>query len=661
MAEPSKFSSTSSRFPQLRPARKGGWGRQPGTPFGGIATSSYPAKAAEPKELGQTRIICVVGITDVNKAASPKKDGWFLSDFYYLHHVFRNVTKPEYQRWLTCLRPRYLIKNYGEYVHGNPQTNDRRVVLDNLMLDSTSDVATVPASILKERFLETVKDWTRDAALLDQQVLVIMLGHGRPMVDDYRIIIGGTSTSQNALPTNSISIREFQQACDPKPRVTLLTTACYSGGWVISPNLPNISMMTPVDHENESISWQVATQGRYCGGRYITGLTNALIRTNLPDMQVEISDEDQVDEGRLGICGPSYAALCEIVHDEVVAITSVYQPTFAARSDEWQRFWQSLSGFRDVDIDARKQELRRIPRSTAPQLDLNLARTAANDEYYTFDQATSVALLRINDYIKSNPGLDEYPSNHELHNEIRDFSTMLFGLEGYPNNNELHNKIRDVPVEQFSSGRLERLISALNYRLFDITALATMYKTLVQIDFPDCGDFDYIAWDNMAKTAKTWPTVHRIYSHAFAEVGIASLFDKPEDCEGHPFYKGQKYLSAMFASAEWSLQHVDAAIVRLKEWKQKNNKYVGSIQVMGISTSQRIRQSLSELSKRSGKRLRSVSPRKSSQRLRESVDNLHTHDHLRRPRHQVARSMHILQYQLPNLSARDGHERSLSK
>lgn len=62
--------------------------------------------------------------------ASPRNDGWFFSDFYLFHHLFRDAGAN--QLWVTCEEPNKLVQKYGEYLHGTP--DDCRVVLDKIVL-----------------------------------------------------------------------------------------------------------------------------------------------------------------------------------------------------------------------------------------------------------------------------------------------------------------------------------------------------------------------------------------------------------------------------------------------------------------------------------------------------------------------------------------------
>lgn len=68
-------------------------------------------------------------------------------------------------------------------------------------------------------------------------------------------------------------------------------------------------------------------------------------------------------------------------------------------------------------------------------------------------------------------------------------------------NISLHYKIAQFVKEEmeFSAAETEDLLAELNYLLFDITQQATIYKTILEMDFPDCREFDYYQWERTAK------------------------------------------------------------------------------------------------------------------------------------------------------------------
>jgi hypothetical protein len=78
-------------------------------------------------------------------------------------------------------------------------------------------------------------------------------------------------------------------------RAALVTTACYSGGWTLSP-LFNVNTLTAIDSWNESISFGGATMGKLYGSPFISAVVEALIRvTNftIPDLEIE-SETDEL-------------------------------------------------------------------------------------------------------------------------------------------------------------------------------------------------------------------------------------------------------------------------------------------------------------------------------------------------------------------------------
>ena len=57
-----------------------------------------------------TRILAVCGITDHYDNASPKKDGWFYSDFYAFNYLLRGQGVS--QTWVSSENPQNLVNKY---------------------------------------------------------------------------------------------------------------------------------------------------------------------------------------------------------------------------------------------------------------------------------------------------------------------------------------------------------------------------------------------------------------------------------------------------------------------------------------------------------------------------------------------------------------------
>ena len=227
-----------------------------------ITGRSFLSTCSLPDVKPNTKIIGVCGISDWNPSgnmqdaglASPKEDGWFFSDFYLFHHLFKDVASD--QIWMTCVSPEYAVNKYGEYIHGDSAPNaigSRRVVLDKDMLEDVRDVKTVASSELLERVLSTIREACRDATIENRPLLILIFTHG----------IGGTFALQmgggNPERSPHLTMASFKRAIGSKPLrsgLCLLTTSCFGGGWAINPNLNITSVAT----QYETIQSSMASQ-----------------------------------------------------------------------------------------------------------------------------------------------------------------------------------------------------------------------------------------------------------------------------------------------------------------------------------------------------------------------------------------------------------------
>ena len=50
-----------------------------------------------------------------------------------LHHLLKLLS--EHQAWITCVNPKTLVKKFGSFAQGNPNTGDRRVVFKACLED----------------------------------------------------------------------------------------------------------------------------------------------------------------------------------------------------------------------------------------------------------------------------------------------------------------------------------------------------------------------------------------------------------------------------------------------------------------------------------------------------------------------------------------------
>ena len=284
----------------------------------------------------KTRIIAVLGITQ--EKATPYRDGWFLSDFLAFWHLFNGTTNT--QTWCHCLDLAKLIKEHERFLHGNP-FKDRKVVLDEAILKQVKEakhgLQQYQPNKLRLAFKKLVTDECAAAAETGENVLIFMFGHGDR--DNQGIVIG-----EGASFTNMWEVKYMIKALGKKkPKVTVLTTHCYSGGWSCNPDL-NITTMTAAGPGQKSHSWTYSgSTGRACGSVFATAFIEKMtIRSKNEPLVVSEDNEttDQQDE--------SYAEFTRTVYDTLLQDVDrrgyEHQLTFSAQDDAWSMCWNERTG-----------------------------------------------------------------------------------------------------------------------------------------------------------------------------------------------------------------------------------------------------------------------------------------------------------------------------
>lgn len=302
---------------------------------GELETRSFPSRAKMTQE--SCRILAVVGSNDFRNNAAPDVDGWFFSDFYLLKHFLQPLSNT--QTWLTCVDPKALVQKYGPYMHGNPHGLKRRVVLDSDIAENMQNLSVCQADDLLQWFCKAMKEQSAAAKVNDQTLIIVLLGHGEPK--SYRIAIGGAGDQTRGVPRTNRFDLSLAARCLAKDTKTLfINSACYSGGWTISP-LFNSCMMSATNFEDESISWPVA-DGRAGGSVFVTAIVEALIEQGIEDLEID-------DEG-YPITAPceqtaTYAGLVKAVSETYANREGAFGrvdleealPTFSAQDDAWDK------------------------------------------------------------------------------------------------------------------------------------------------------------------------------------------------------------------------------------------------------------------------------------------------------------------------------------
>ncbi|KAJ5983221.1 hypothetical protein N7481_005320 [Penicillium waksmanii] len=451
------------------------------------------------------RIVALLGTTDDKGEASPAKDGWFVSDFYLFHHLLSPETpqlEPN-QIWLTSEDPESLVTKYKEYLHGDSQ-GDRRVVLDRAMLRTIVDggrVRVVPRDMLLERFMNSVREQVAEARSREEHLLLLIFGHGTPA---YGVEVA------NAI----LQIADLRRVLRDTPDVTIFTTSCYSGGWLVFPDPRgkhlNTTAIAAAGPSDLSSSWpQSGSIGRASGSLAASGILRCLIDTETEERLA--ADNAQMVEDIVSGDGitdtmkhPTYIQLAKSIHDSVKSmglLGSTQQIYFSAENDEWETSYRPRLGLPLVSYEAKWNALRKVNPSPSS---VN-APTASRSGGRPLKRLKYLA----QEYLESKPGADNLAPNLSLHGSLK---RVLRGAM--------------LPKEE-----VEELTEMTGYRLGSMYE-ADYLRKVVGLQYPSIFDIDASSVIAALPTARaieqheTWMLLIKLDINT-TPIGIRRPYDKP--------------------------------------------------------------------------------------------------------------------------------------
>ncbi|KAH8651889.1 hypothetical protein BGZ60DRAFT_520024 [Tricladium varicosporioides] len=586
--------------------------------FGGIPRSNDQifeqefVSSCPPDFQPNTRIIAVCGVSDLQGHASPRIDGWFLSDFYLFHYLLQNspTFSASSQLWLTCCDPEYLVKKYKNYVHG-PWKGDRRIVLDDQLLQNhlqTNDIRVFKPRDLLERFLATLKSEIEIAQRNKQSVLVFVFGHGEE--DNHGVGIGGSSMEDAPRLTR----QSFNTCLKKDVDVSLVITSCFSGGWIQKPLLLsphstekrklNITAAAGAGEDNVSLSWALTKSiGRRAGGGMMaTFLLKALttssenstnfntLATDLESRITTTPDGESIEEN------PTYVQLSKSVRETLKRIDPAFwdqhKISFAAQDDKWDTEWRTRSGFPLLNYRKRWEELRQLPAGEQIWPDGYIAEICTGGAPTRKSQQNII-------YEKAKYFMQSYPGdiNTGANSCHRSFISLL-------NNEEISDEF------------LVTLNNILDYRI-NLMSWATLYAQIMGVDSITIFEMDCEKWKrNMVVSNPETYERFKIIRDYIKEIKI---FEKPMREQGQTFEKPKDYLAIALASSNMERGGVKRELDILKIVIYNTQKFATKLptpqKVMTDKAVVLAKEAVKNWLKTLGKRARPLSPRKGQQQL----------------------------------------------
>ncbi|KAJ5669297.1 hypothetical protein N7462_010367 [Penicillium macrosclerotiorum] len=303
----------------------------------------------------------IVAATHPNiKTANPRDDGWFISDFYAFNFLLKGLGAK--QTWLTAADPHKLVAEYGPFLHGNPYETRRECLSYELLeKEELTPVTIVPTNQMIDRFLAEAKRGSEMAKEKDAPLLLLVFCHGLP---NFHLLLDSGNINKGLSMVQLKGVLEFGA------NVTLVTTACYSGGWAVNPdfNFPAMAAASHLDDSSgQSNAWdQSLSIGRSCGSVFATTLMESLSSATSPFLD----DEDQFQlAGSLGATSllqptspnelqtMTYNEFCrsvwEICEQRVTRLWDHQSFSFSAKDDAWEYSWVGRTGIPLTNFETR--------------------------------------------------------------------------------------------------------------------------------------------------------------------------------------------------------------------------------------------------------------------------------------------------------------------
>ncbi|KAJ9191770.1 hypothetical protein DTO166G4_7156 [Paecilomyces variotii] len=330
------------------------------------------------------------------------RDGWFLSDFYAFNYLLKGMGHPgdkdrnvPGQVWLTAADPRAVVTKWPDQqylLHGNPYQT-RRVVLSEPLLNANkyTPVTLVKTSNMIEEFLTAVRKASELAKREGAPLLLLVFCHG--LINHQLLLDDGNHNK-------GLSIVRLKAAIEPGCRVTLVTTACYSGGWAIHPDL-NHTTLTAAGLENTSNAWlPSASMGRTCGSIFCSTLIETLSSVSSPLLDNPAPGPAQ-DTESLQPDNPtqlqteSYNQFCrsilEVCGERVHRLWADQEFTFSAQDDDWEYSWTARTGIPLARFEERWNSLHKV--TYTPPMGQSHPLVDPNPRNPAFDPSASLASL----------------------------------------------------------------------------------------------------------------------------------------------------------------------------------------------------------------------------------------------------------------------------
>ena len=270
----------------------------------------------------------------------------------------------------------------SKYLHSHERTGRRVVLSKELLDDGKLTNVTIVTHDMIARFLDKVEEKSREAKRQGVSLMILIFCPGTESNAVFHLNHEDISA---ALTFNQLNGR-----LEPGCEVTLISTACYSGGWLVN-RIPSIhndlhprlksttgAAAAAASAGYQSSSWTEPKSTRRAGGSIFTSAiieSMASLTTSLSGSvqgHAEISGDSSSQQGGQPDVSNSrqtatYNHYCQIVWDIAAKMENSLHKfqkfTFSARDETWGHPWTGSTSIPVTDLEARWKSLDVVPYS----------------------------------------------------------------------------------------------------------------------------------------------------------------------------------------------------------------------------------------------------------------------------------------------------------
>ncbi|KAJ5181120.1 hypothetical protein N7491_000675 [Penicillium cf. griseofulvum] len=569
------MSSTSPPSP-YQPLVRGGHAHQPDKLPSMFISSTVPAVHENTVILGATH--------PTLSTANPKEDGWFISDFYAFNYLFEGLGMQ--QTWLTAVEPTKLVKKYGPFLHGNPY-EERKICLSQELLDSDelSPVTVVSPARMIDQFLIEARRASELAKRTSAPLLLLIFCHG---LSNFHLLLNNGDTKRG------LSIVRLKGVLELGVRVTLVTTACHSGGWATSPDFKYTTTAAADETEMKygiSNAWGVSQSiGRSCGSVFASTLVESLssaasplldphersqpshsLRTQ-PLLHAEGSEEIQTlqpeepDESQTLTYNAFCHSIWEVCEHRVTRLWSEQGFSFSAQDDEWDFSWTGRTGVPLTDFKRRWERLASHP-YTGPADIRDLRNTHPDNP--TFREANPASTSGVEEIIHQ---MTDYIAHGRIKAMGRLFHQTCPGdwdrgrMVGFGGTLRAYYEL-----DEFKE-RAPIFAATIRFR-WEMALLADYVISVFDLPVPSkriCILWDESAW--IAAVTKADPTWKQRYEKITNALGDCFIL-LPNDNQGPLFFRPKCYLIAALVEANKPEDETMAIIDAIEQFMETQKEF----------------------------------------------------------------------------------------